>query len=135
MNFYVQRTGVWYNAGKARFVCYSGHGEGVNNPALQNVAGVGPIPCGTYRIGPPHDSPNTGPYTLSLDPEPDTQTFGRSEFRIHGDLVGREGLRLASHGCIIPPGRSERVMIWSWANAGDELVTVVAEETDVPAAC
>ena len=30
---------------------YSGHGEGVNNPEMQNVPSTGPIPQGTYAIG------------------------------------------------------------------------------------
>ena len=56
---------------------YSGHGDGLNNPASQNVNGspgapneqnAGPIPQGTYHIGNPHPSPVTGPYSLNLDP-------------------------------------------------------------------
>ena len=32
---------------------YSGHGEGKNNPAMQKVPNVGPIPVGKYTIGQP----------------------------------------------------------------------------------
>ena len=60
--------------------CYSGRdwnspaGDvflGRNNPALQDVANVGPIPRGRYHIGP------FGDYTAPLTPYPDTDTFGR----------------------------------------------------------
>lgn len=78
---------------------YSGHGEGLNNPALQHAPSVGPIPRGLWTIGSPYDSSSTGPFTLRLHPEPDTDVFGRSAFRIHGD--NRLGDRSASHGCIV----------------------------------
>lgn len=80
---------------------YSGHLEGANNPDKQAQPNVGPIPEGTYVIGPAHESPHTGPFAMCLTPTPDTNTFGRSDFEIHGDLVSAPGLRLASHGCII----------------------------------
>ena len=40
------QTGERTNAGTG----YAGHGEGVNNPTMQNVPNVSPIPqgCGTY---------------------------------------------------------------------------------------
>lgn len=78
---------------------YSGHDDGVNNPDKQEIHDIGPIPQGTYSIGSPYDSPHTGPFTLPLTPSADTNTFGRSEFRIHGDSKTAPGT--ASHGCII----------------------------------
>lgn len=33
---------------------YAGHGSGLNNPAAQDQQNVGPIPTGTYSIGPAH---------------------------------------------------------------------------------
>lgn len=80
---------------------YSGHGEGVDNPADESISNVGPIPEGKWSIGAPEDSPNTGPFTLPLAPLEGTDARGRSDFRIHGDLVGEVGKELASHGCII----------------------------------
>lgn len=82
---------------------YSGHREGVNNPALQSQPNVGPIPVGRWKILPAEDSPRCGVFTLPLAPELGTDTFGRSDFRIHGDLIDAPGLDLASHGCIILP--------------------------------
>lgn len=80
---------------------YSGHGEGKNNPDMQHVKAVGPIPRGAYIIGRPYDSKNTGPLTIMLFPHPDNEMFGRGDFRIHGDSVKAPGT--ASHGCIIAP--------------------------------
>jgi hypothetical protein len=98
---------------------YSGAGRGRNNPSLQAAAGIGPIPQGRWRITDRHDSPNTGPYTLTLAPEPGTATFGRSAFRIHGDSIAHPGT--ASHGCIILP-RAVRDTIW---RSGDRCLEVV----------
>lgn len=80
---------------------YSGHGDGVNNPAMQRIPDVGPIPQGTYKILPPTDSPRTGPFTLPLIAVNIDLCFGRSDFRIHGDSKDHPGQ--ASHGCIILP--------------------------------
>jgi type VI secretion system (T6SS) effector TldE1-like protein len=80
---------------------YSGHGEGVNNTAMEHIPRVGPIPRGHWSIGAPRDSERVGPFALALTPEPDTQTFGRTAFLIHGDNRHRD--QSASHGCIIMP--------------------------------
>jgi hypothetical protein len=66
------------------------------------------------------NSPNTGPFTIVLEPEPGTDTCGRSAFRIHGD--NSRGDRSASHGCIILP-RTVRETIW---RSGQRLIEVIA---------
>lgn len=117
---YDQSAGVMSRGGKS-YAGYSGNGRGKNNPAMQAARGVGPIPAGRWRIvGPPYTSGNTGPYTMVLQPEVGTQTFGRSEFRIHGDSIKAPGT--ASHGCIILP-RAVREAIWG---SGDRELEVVA---------
>ena len=78
---------------------YAGHGMGLNNPAMQNVHDVGPLPQGTYTIGDPHDNRHTGPFTLDLAPDRADQMFGRFAFRIHGDNPAMNFT--ASDGCII----------------------------------
>ena len=79
---------------------YSGCGDGLNNPALEADAGVGPIPKGRYPIGAPLDPvDHLGPLALSLTPDPANVMFRRSAFFIHGDNA--EGNHTASHGCII----------------------------------
>lgn len=80
---------------------YSGHFEGVNNPAKQDQPNVGPIPAGNWTFGPAHTSPRTGAFAMDLTPCEGTNTFGRSDFEFHGDLIGHVGEELASHGCII----------------------------------
>lgn len=77
--------------------CYSGTGKGRNNPDMEYVANVGPIPHGSYNIGPAYDDPHLGPCVMHLDPLPGTNTHGRSAFRIHGNNAQND----ASHGCII----------------------------------
>lgn len=76
---------------------YSGAGQGRNNPHMENVQNVGPIPRGSYRIDDARHSPNTGPVSMRLSPETGTHTFGRSAFAIHGDNL----THTASQGCII----------------------------------
>lgn len=80
---------------------YSGHGDGKNNPDMQNVQGVGPIPEGEYKIGHPFDHPRLGPYVMFLTPINDTNTFGRFGFFIHGDAKDPAERGQASDGCII----------------------------------
>lgn len=105
---------------------YSGKGRGKNNPALESVVGVGPIPVGHWKIGPPYNSERVGPYALKLDavdakPADDIdQRTGRGAFRIHGDSVRAPGS--ASNGCIILP-RVIRELIWK---SGDRDLIVVA---------
>lgn len=101
---------------------YSGHGEGVNNPALQAVHDVGPIPQGRYGINAPREVPGRGPYVLPLMPFATTDTFGRSGFLCHGDSIEHPGAKLASHGCVIL-GRAAREAIWQ---SGDHELEVIA---------
>lgn len=103
------------------FAGYSGAGhslaEGRNNPAMQYMPNIGPIPVGDYAIGEPHDSPNTGPFTMNLDPLPGTDTRGRSAFRIHGNNEEDD----ASHGCVIL-NRPARKAVWE---SGDHVLRVI----------
>lgn len=99
---YKSKTGELLYRGALKAKGYSGHGPGVNNPGLQHVAKVGPIPAGVYWISPePFDSPEHGKFCLRLTPVTGTQTYGRSGFLMHGDEVGHVGEFLASEGCIV----------------------------------
>jgi len=80
---------------------YSGKGAGKNNPKMESVPFVGPIPRARYYIGMVFDSPKRGPKCITLSPAPDAQMFGRSGFLIHGDSKEHPGE--ASEGCIILP--------------------------------
>jgi hypothetical protein len=96
---YNQLTGILSKDGETLGTGYSGFEDGRNNPAMQQVEDVGPIPKGVYEIGLPHDTASHGPHVMALSPAVATETFGRSGFLIHGDSVADPGT--ASHGCII----------------------------------
>lgn len=98
---------------------YSGHGPGKDNPAMQSVPNLGPIPRGTYRIGPPFRHPHAGHYVMRLTPINGTNTFGRDGFLIHGESMAHPGE--ASNGCLIE-GPDTRQKIW---NSNDHILVVV----------
>jgi hypothetical protein len=123
---YAQKTGELQQDGQPVATGYSGAGSGKNNPEMERVPNVGPIPQGGWTIaGPPANTADHGPYVLTLKPEADTQTFGRSGFLMHGDSIDSPGC--ASQGCVIMP-RPIREQVWK---SGDRNLEVVAE---IPAA-
>jgi RHS repeat-associated protein len=73
--------------------------EGVNNPALQHLQNVGPLPEGHYTIGQAYYHPKLGAVTMNLDPLPSTHMYGRNLMRIHGDNSSQN--QSASQGCIV----------------------------------
>lgn len=107
---YKQATGWISRDGENVVEGYSGAGDGKNNPAMQDVPNVGPLPAGKYTIGEPSDTKTHGPYVLHLTPDAANEMFGRSGFLIHGDSVVHPGT--ASEGCIILP-RKVREQIWA----------------------
>jgi hypothetical protein len=124
---YSQKTGELQQDGKPVATGYSGAGPGKNNPEMEQVQNVGPIPQGDWLIvGPPVNTVTHGPFVLHLKPAPATQTFGRDGFLVHGDSVEHPGR--ASEGCIILP-RAVREQIW---NSGDQELKVVAEIASQP---
>jgi hypothetical protein len=119
---YAQETGALRQNGNLVAKGYSGFEDGKNNPAMQAVHNIGPIPQGDWTIeGPPINTAQHGPYVLTLTPAASTNTFGRSGFLIHGDAVKAPGT--ASQGCIIMP-RTAREQVW---NSGDRALEVVPE--------
>ena len=118
---YEQSTGQLSLDGAVIGVGYSGHGAGLDNPALEGDRGVGPIPCGTWTVGDPKDPPDhLGPFAMPLTPDEATDTLGRSGFFIHGDNPAMD--HTASDGCIIL-GRVIRTQI---AASADRQLEVVA---------
>ena len=75
---------------------YSGWGSATNDPTQEHVRGRGPIPRGTYMIGPPRHSKNVGPVAMYLWPI-GHDAHGRSALMIHGDNT----TGTASKGCIV----------------------------------
>jgi len=98
---YKQATGQLFHNDKLIGIGYSGSPAGKNNPAMQNVRAVGPIPQGWYTIGPAYTEPyeHKAPPVMHLIPDAANEMFGRDGFLIHGDSVAAPGT--ASEGCII----------------------------------
>ena len=86
---------------------YSGAGEGKNNPALEHMANLGPIPRGRYQISAPRTSERTGLYVFDLIPD-GHDAYKRTDFQIHCNH--KESPGSASTGCIVL-GRAIREMI------------------------
>ncbi len=119
MWIYRQKTGeLLDDSGSLIATGYAGREEGKNNPDMQNVKGIGPLPVGEYTIGSPVDDPVVGKYAMRLAPAVTNQMFGRASFLIHGDSYEHPGL--ASHGCIVMP-RAIREAVW---NSGDHWLRV-----------
>ena len=117
---YAQKSGDLLQNGQKIASGYSGFDDGKNNPSMQAVQNVGPIPQGDWTIlGPPANTPDHGPFVLHLQPASTTNTFGRSGFLMHGDSIEAPGC--ASHGCVIMP-RDVREQVW---NSGDRALEVV----------
>ena len=121
MHTYSQSTGRFDDIATG----YSGNNAGYNNPSLQAVHNIGPIPEGFYLIGPSFTHVRAGPLTMRLAPTGGTDTFHRDGFMIHGDtqehaLHPTPG-NSASDGCIILD-HSTRAAI---AASNDRLLKVI----------
>jgi Protein of unknown function (DUF2778) len=118
---YQQSTGWLLGTDGSVFKGYSGaEPEGFNNPAMQEVHNIGPIPQGMYTIEAPMDTEAHGPYALPLIPVEGNQMFGRSSFLMHGDSIESPGT--ASEGCVIM-ARAIRQIVW---NSTDHVLQVIA---------
>lgn len=122
MWLYLSRSGVLLTPRRERLcVGYAGREAGMNNPDLQHMKGIGPLPEAVYDVQAPRDSEVTGPYSMRLLPHMGSEMYGRSSFAIHGDSKAAPGQ--ASHGCIVV-GRAFRQSIW---DSGDHAIKVVAD--------
>ena len=109
--------------------CYSGSvmGGGKNNPTMQSVRGVGPLPCGTWDIVQVVRNTHLGPIALELEPTSGTNTFGRSSFYVHCDSISHPGD--ASHGCIVVPpqgGKTGQQIIQGIWDSGARKIAVAS---------
>jgi len=118
---YVQSSGELWQGSFHVGTGYSGFDAGRNQPSMQAVRGVGPIPRGLWTIlGPPQNIvPGPGIYVLRLTPSFGTPTFGRSEFLLHGEAGNHPGC--VSHCCIVMP-HDARVAVWT---SGDRTLEVI----------
>lgn len=98
---WVQSTGELFKMGDPVITPfatgYAGSGSGRNNPDLQCIRDIGPIPRGWYTLERATDRP--APLTIRLQPDAGTDMCGRSGFLIHADNKDRPGW--ASEGCIV----------------------------------
>lgn len=119
---YEQKTGRLLHDGVFVWQGYSGHEEGLNNPDMQAVKDVGPLPQGLYTIGMPYAHPHLGPICMNLNPDKNNEMFGRGDFRIHADNAAKNNS--ASEGCIVMP-MAIRVKIGEAVAKGDAKLEVV----------
>lgn len=117
---YSQSTGELSHNGEIVGTGYSGVAEGLNNPDMQSVPNIGPLPQGNWILGPAFTDPKLGPIVMRLSPEFGTETYGRASFFVHGD--NGDGLEDSSHGCIVL-SRPLRLQI---SQSNDNDLTVVA---------
>jgi len=75
--------------------------DAVNNPIMQSVKGVGPLPQGIYYLQDPVEHSHLGPYAIPLKPSNLNTMYGRDGFYCHGDNAKMD--ESASDGCIIMP--------------------------------
>ena len=106
---YCQSTGTLSAPDGFLAIGYAGAGEGKNNPAMQHIKNVGPLPRAVYTISGPEcigtvfpcpdchgtEKHKHGPYVLRLHPVEGSEMFDRDGFLIHGD----NGHGTASLGC------------------------------------
>lgn len=96
---YSQRTGILTHNGKYIAQGYSGAPAGQNNPDMEQLRNIGPIPRGKYHIGKPRNTAKHGPHAMDLTPV-GHHALGRTDFLIHGERRNGPPGR-ASEGCII----------------------------------
>jgi hypothetical protein len=111
MIIFHQRSGKTFRDTTLIATGWAGQHEGINNPNLQNLPNIGPLPRGGYDIGPAYHHPNLGPLVMNLTPDPSNEMFGRSLFRIHGASTAHP--EVSSHGCIILPRYARQHIIAS----------------------
>ena len=91
--------------------------EGKNNPDMENIPQVGPLPRGIYTLGEPVEHSKLGPFAIPLIPDPENEMFGRSGFFCHGDTTPSGN---ASEGCIILPRTAREAL----KNSGDQIQVI-----------
>jgi hypothetical protein len=104
---YSQTTGhVTDDTGSRLANGWAGHGAGKNNPTMQDVHNIGPLPQGKYNLSGWFNHPRLGPMVARLT-QVEGETFGRDAFFIHGASKDPAKYGQESEGCIVLP-RQER---------------------------
>ena len=127
MLIYSQSTGIMTRDGVKIALGWAGQHDGKNNPAMQAVRGIGPIPRGFYTIGPWEETHgHLGPMVAPLTPDIENDMLAddgraRSAFFIHGASTGAN-YGQESMGCIVLP-RADRQIV---KGTGETRLQVVA---------
>lgn len=125
MLIYSQSTGIMTRDELQLTRGWSGQHDGKNNPDMQKVRGVGPLPRGLYTIGPWEETHgHLGPMVAPLHPDPENDMKAmdgkeRTAFFIHGPSTG-DNYGQESMGCIVMP-RQERTLV---KNSGETRLQV-----------
>ncbi|ELY2495979.1 DUF2778 domain-containing protein [Cronobacter muytjensii] len=99
---------------------YSGRPGYKDDSANECVKGKGPIPRGTYTIGPAFSHHKTKAWTMRLTPYTENDMCGRDGFMIHGESTAHPGE--ASDGCIILSLTNRKIIA-----ASDDKILVVED--------
>jgi hypothetical protein len=100
------------------------HIAGKNNPNVESVRCIGPLPKGLYRVGHWEDMhAGLGPIVAHLE-QIEGETFGRSGFYFHGPAQNVMAYGQESEGCIVVP-RAGRLKVREQAPEGSVIEVVV----------
>lgn len=105
---------------------YAGATAGLNNPEMEHVRNVGPIPEGAYFLRETRHPRFRAPAFECVPTFPTSEKlkrYGRGGFWIHGDNASLNFS--ASSGCIIL-SRDARFEVQKWLKRGHTILTVVA---------
>jgi hypothetical protein len=102
---------------------YSGSGAGRNNPAMQGVENIGPIPRGSWSVSGVQQDLHGKAHSnvLRLQADPGTNTFNRHDILVHGD----NATGTASKGCVIAPAQTRSVLQDAYTRGGQVRINVV----------
>lgn len=109
---YQVETGILRFNGAVIGKGYSGHGAGLNNPAMEMVHDIGPIPRGWYVAeliadgdGNPVNYKHKAAPVFRLIPQPETNMYGRAGLLMHGhesgEVIGKPETENSSLGCVV----------------------------------
>jgi hypothetical protein len=124
---YSQSTGIMTRDELQLARGWAGQHAGKNNPDMQKVRGVGPLPRGLYTIGPWEETHgHLGPMVAALHPDPENDMLAddgheRTAFFIHGPSQGAN-YGQESMGCIVML-RADRSSV---KNSGETRLQVTA---------
>ncbi len=129
MWIWIQKTGEMFHDGVLWCTGYAGRYTGKNNPDMQDVHDIGPLPCGDYTMQDPRTSARLGPLTIDLEQDPKNQMFGRFSFRWHGERI-EPPIGLASDGCIVTD-HEPRARAADLIALGDRKLRVIRDKTQL----